>query len=73
MFVYRFAQGRLTPAGAGRGEPGAGPRHTVFDRSARRLYAVNELNSTITVFDVDAAKGALTPAQRAARVTARAG
>ena len=63
VFVYRFAQGRLTPAGAGKVEPGAGPRHSVFDESGRRLYTVNELNSTITLFDVDSSRGALTPVQ----------
>jgi 6-phosphogluconolactonase len=63
VFVYRFAQGRLTPAGAGRVEPGAGPRHAVFDKPGRRLYVVNELNSTVTMFAVDAEHGALTPEQ----------
>ena len=63
VFVYRFAQGRLTPAGAGTVEPGAGPRHSVFDESGRRLYAVNELNSTVTRFDVDSTQGTLTSVQ----------
>jgi 6-phosphogluconolactonase len=63
VFVYRFEQGRLSPAGAGTVEPGAGPRHSVFDTTGRRLYIVNELNSTVTSFDVDPTQGTLRAAQ----------
>jgi len=41
--------------------PGSGPRHLAFDPGWRRLYAINELSSTITGFAWDAGKGALTP------------
>lgn len=41
--------------------PGSGPRHLAFDPGWRRLYAINELSSTITSFAWEAAKGALTP------------
>ncbi|HOW68337.1 MAG TPA: lactonase family protein [Candidatus Paceibacterota bacterium] len=33
--------------------PGAGPRHLAIHPSARWLYVINELNSTITAFDYD--------------------
>ena len=44
-------------------EPGSGPRHFVFDAAGKHGYGINELSSTITVFDWDAARGALEEAQ----------
>ena len=32
---------------------GAGPRHFAFGRDGSKMYVINELNSTLTVFDVD--------------------
>jgi 6-phosphogluconolactonase len=32
---------------------GAGPRHFVFSSDGTKMYVINELNSTISVFDVD--------------------
>jgi 6-phosphogluconolactonase len=32
---------------------GAGPRHFVFNSDGSKMYVINELNSTITVFSVD--------------------
>lgn len=43
--------------------PGAGPRHFKFGRDGRHGYVINELNSTVTVFDYDARRGTLTPRQ----------
>lgn len=40
--------------------PGAGPRHLTFDPSGRRVYVINELNSSITGYHYDAERGALT-------------
>jgi len=40
--------------------PGAGPRHLAFHPDGRRLYAINELLNSVTVFDFDAASGRLT-------------
>ena len=34
-------------------EPGSGPRHFVFDPSGKFLYVLNELTSSIAVFDFD--------------------
>jgi 6-phosphogluconolactonase len=39
--------------------PGAGPRHFVFHPDGKRAYAVNELANSVTMFDFDAATGAL--------------
>ena len=61
IFVYRFdaAKGRLEPHGAAPLAPGSGPRHLAFDATGRRLYAINELASTITLFAYDGEKGTL--------------
>lgn len=40
--------------------PGAGPRHAVFHSTLPVFYMINELNSTITVYQFDAESGALT-------------
>lgn len=65
IFVFRFEGGRLSPAEVPfvQTREGAGPRHVVFDASGRRLYAVNELDSSVTVYGFDPATGALTPQQ----------
>ncbi|TFH49343.1 MAG: lactonase family protein, partial [Bacteroidia bacterium] len=33
-------------------EEGSGPRHMVLDKDCRNLYVINELNSTVSVFDI---------------------
>jgi 6-phosphogluconolactonase len=43
--------------------PGAGPRHFVVSPDGRRLYVINEINSTITAFDYDTTHGALKKSQ----------
>lgn len=43
--------------------PGAGPRHMAFHPSGRYAYVINELDSTMTAFSYDAARGALTEIQ----------
>jgi len=42
---------------------GSGPRHFVFNTDGSKLYAINELASTIAVFDVDETTGTLLPVQ----------
>lgn len=44
-------------------EPGAGPRHLVFAANGKFAYVINELQSTVSVFSYDAAKGVLHPLQ----------
>lgn len=43
--------------------PGAGPRHLTFHPNGKRVYVINELLNSVTVFDHDAATGALTAKQ----------
>lgn len=43
--------------------PGAGPRHCKFGPGGRRLYAINELDNTITAYAYDPATGRLSPLQ----------
>ncbi len=33
-------------------EPGSGPRHMAIDRQSANLYVINELNSTLSVFNI---------------------
>ncbi len=62
VLVYRFdpASGLLDPTPAdGAVAPGAGPRHLAFHPSGRWAYVINELHSTVTAFERDAADGTL--------------
>lgn len=65
VFVYRLDAGGGTLShvdGAdGTLSPGAGPRHIAFHPKLPLLYVVNELDSTITTFAFDGARGTLTP------------
>ena len=65
VMAYRFEAegGRLVP-----NDPpftleraGAGPRHFDFHPDGRHAYVINELDSTITAFDYDPDRGALSP------------
>jgi len=67
VLVYRFdaAQGRLSP-----NNPPAvglplmtGPRHLAFHPNGQLVYVINETASTITVFDYDPKRGALSARQ----------
>ncbi|WP_426061506.1 lactonase family protein [Hymenobacter sp. B1770] len=61
--VYRYRlnarTGQLTqmaePAFVAR--PGAGPRHLTFHPNGKRAYLINELNSTVTALEYEAAAG----------------
>jgi 6-phosphogluconolactonase len=48
--------GRLKqiPNGPAKLAPGAGPRHFTFSSDGKKMYVINELNSTLSVFDVNA-------------------
>ncbi len=67
IMIYRFdaAAHRLEPNNppAAAVAPGSGPRHFAFHPTARYAYGINELASTITAFEYDAARGALTTLQ----------
>ena len=67
VMVYRFdARAGKLAAGAAPWaavRAGAGPRHFTFHPDGRHAYVINELDSTLTVFRYDAARGALTEVQ----------
>ncbi|MBP1966238.1 beta-propeller fold lactonase family protein [Paenibacillus aceris] len=55
--------GTLQPHGEAAMKPGAGPRHLVYSSDSRHVYAINELDSTVTVLAYDASAGTLTALQ----------
>lgn len=63
--IYRLDESnrKLIPHGEAVVEPGAGPRHFAFHPQQPYGYVINELNSTITAFSYDAARGQLTEIQ----------
>lgn len=67
LLVYNFdpATATITPNDPPFGvvKPGAGVRHFVFSSNGRRVYVINEMGSTITAFDYQANRGALTEFQ----------
>jgi 6-phosphogluconolactonase len=65
VFVFRFASGQLIPAEVPYvdAREGAGPRHVAFHPAGSWLYAVNELDSTVTAYHFDSKTGALVPFQ----------
>ncbi|HBY61053.1 MAG TPA: hypothetical protein DEH78_14615 [Solibacterales bacterium] len=60
LLVYKFdaATGSLTPhePAFAKLRPGAGPRHFAFHPAGRFVYVINELDSTVTTFEFNAAK-----------------
>ena len=66
VLAYRLGEdGGLHPADQPAVDlaPGAGPRHFVFHPDGVRAFVINELGSTVTAFDWDAAQGRLTETQ----------
>ncbi len=67
LLVYNFdpATATLTPNDPPFGvvKPGTGPRHFVFSPNGRRVYVINEMQSTITAFDYDPQLGSLSEFQ----------
>lgn len=65
-----FTSGQLTPAPVPffAAMPGAGPRHCVFHPNGKVCYLINELGSSISVLNYDAAKGAFSCVQTASSV-----
>jgi 6-phosphogluconolactonase len=63
ILSYRFdaGKGTLTPNDPpfAKLAPAAGPRHAAFTPDGKFLYVVSELNSTVTAFAYDSAKGSL--------------
>ena len=67
VFVYQFdsAGGTLKPHAppAVKLAPGAGPRHFAFHPGGQFAFVINELDSTVTAFAFDAARGTLAKLQ----------
>ncbi len=67
VLIYRFDsdKGKITPnePEAGAVAPGSGPRHFAFHPDGKHAYVINEMAMTITAFDYDPDKGALTSRQ----------
>ena len=61
LVIYKLepSAGKLLPHLSVNTTPGAGPRHLAFHPNGRWMYAANELDSTVTLYDYDAANGAL--------------
>ncbi len=59
------AAAKLTPGKepAAKSPAGGGPRHLTFHPNGKRVYAINELLSSVSVYDYEAAAGALTEKQ----------
>jgi 6-phosphogluconolactonase len=64
VMIYRFdsLSGKLDPATQASAtlHPGAGPRHLTFHPNGKFLYVINELDSSLTTFRYEAARGTLT-------------
>ena len=67
VFCYKLdpAAAKLTPNNPpfARSPAGAGPRHLTFHPNGKRVYVINEMGNSVTVFDYDAASGTLTERQ----------
>ncbi len=59
----------LTHHGYGICPPGSGPRHMKFSVDGSKIYVLNELSLTITVFDYNAQDGEMTPVQTIATLS----
>lgn len=74
VLVYRLdgAAATLQPARPAfvRTPPGAGPRHLTFHPDGQRVYVINELSNSVTLFDYDSEDGALAERQTISTVPA---
>ncbi|CAH1214232.1 6-phosphogluconolactonase [Paenibacillus allorhizoplanae] len=55
--------GDLQPHGGAEVKPGAGPRHVVFNADSTYVYAINELDNTVTVLSYEADAGRMAAVQ----------
>ncbi|MDR2887216.1 MAG: lactonase family protein [Bacteroidales bacterium] len=62
IFYLDKATGKLTQTGTGNIPEGDGPRHFTFSKDGTKMFVINELGSTVTVFNI-AADGNLTEIQ----------
>ncbi|MEL6105996.1 MAG: lactonase family protein [Planctomycetota bacterium] len=71
VVIYRLDSkaATLVPHGFGECPPGSGPRHMKFDPSGNRIYVLNELALSVTVFDYDSEAGTMHPIQTIATLS----
>jgi len=62
VYDLDHASGKLKNTGSAKLAKGSGPRHFTFSKDGSKMYVINELNSTMTVFSV-AKDGNLTEIQ----------
>ncbi len=65
VVIYRIDHETATiaPHGVAILAPGSGPRHLKFSHDGTKIYLINELSMTVTVFEYEAAFGIMTPIQ----------
>lgn len=59
VYAIDISSGHLEEKGYAQVAPGAGPRHLAFSENGQKVYVLNELNSSISVFRFDTEKGTL--------------
>ena len=68
MYSFDSTTGKLQTHSTVHSQPGAGPRHLVFHPNGKWFYAANELASTVSLYEYDAANGALNEKQNISTV-----
>lgn len=63
IYEIDHAAATMKKHGAGILPPGSGPRHLKFSKDGSKIYCLNELKMTVTVFAWDAAAGTMTEVQ----------
>jgi 6-phosphogluconolactonase len=65
VFIYQIDHDAKTiaPHGAGITVPGGGPRHMKFSKDGTKIYLLNEMLLSVTVFNYDAKAGTMTALQ----------
>ena len=61
LYIYHMdlEKGRLDRHAEVNVQPGAGPRHLIFHPNGQRVYLINEMNSTVILYDYDPEAGSL--------------
>jgi 6-phosphogluconolactonase len=63
IYEIDHATATLKEHGFGTAVPGGGPRHLKFSHDEKKVYVLNEMGMSLTVFDWDAAEGTMTEFQ----------
>lgn len=65
VVIYQIdaANSQITPHGHAEAPAGGGPRHMKFHNNGKWVYVLNELSLSVSVYDYDAERGAMTHKQ----------